>query len=160
MWHMWCDKIVTYRELLGVIVGSKGKEQFRRPLHKVKGFLNGPAIQNSAPTQLRSLQKIQSQSWQCWIVNKQASMLFLGSVLGSSGCWVRGSICHVRSAEMFLPQLRRLQEKYNLDASPCSNFEQIFHHPPATSHNFIGTTDISHLVYIYLFYCRLLGDFP
>ena len=43
--------------VIGVIVGSKGKEQFRRPLHKVKGFLNGPAIQNSAPTQLRSLQK-------------------------------------------------------------------------------------------------------
>ena len=25
--------------------------------------------------------KIQSQSWQCWNVNTQASMLFLGSVL-------------------------------------------------------------------------------
>ena len=55
-------------------------------------------------------------------------MPFLGSVLGSSGCWVRGSIRHERSAEMFLPQLRRLQEKYNLNASPCSNFEQIFRH--------------------------------
>ena len=97
--------------------------------------------------------KIQNQSWQCWIVNKQASMPFLGSVLGSSRCWVRGSIHHERSAEMFLPQLQRLQEKYNLNASPCSNFEQIFCHPPATSHNFIGTTDISHLVYICLFYC-------
>jgi len=34
-------------------------------------------------------------------IDAQASMLFLSSVLGSSKCCVRGSIHHVRSAEMF-----------------------------------------------------------
>ena len=38
--------------MFGAIVGSQGKEQFQRPLHKVKAFLNGLAIQNLAPTQL------------------------------------------------------------------------------------------------------------
>ena len=73
---------------------------------------------------------------------------FLSSVLGSSECWVRGSIRRVRSAEMFLPQLQWLQENYDLNTLPHSTFEQIFCHPPTTPHNFIGTADIWHLVYI------------
>ena len=38
--------------LIGVIVGSKGKKRFWRPLHKIKAFLNSLTIQNLASIQL------------------------------------------------------------------------------------------------------------
>ena len=44
--------------MVGIIVGSKGKEQFRRTLHKVKAFLNGKAIQKTQLPQSSDLRVI------------------------------------------------------------------------------------------------------
>ena len=59
--------------------------------------------------------------------NVQASMTFLSSVLGSSKCWVRGIICHARSAEMFLFLTFNNHRKFK-PALPLLNYWATFCH--------------------------------
>lgn len=71
--------------------GSKGKEEFRRPLHKIKAFLNGEVIQKSA--QVGTHTALISSNFRVigagmYALYTQASMPFLGSVGYNQGITV------------------------------------------------------------------------